>query len=127
MIMHIKYENGSTENHKLKNGVHFADFNGTNDVPGSKQAFKLGGQQVRYLIIVPGKKEIISSIDLVKASNRPDRPGGYCRRLRVIVLPRQSVRALREGARPWRLGSSDVDFSRPSNSELLPKCGPGVI
>ena len=52
MIVRIKYEDGTTEDHELKNGVHFADFSGTQDVPGSKQAFKLGGQQVRYLTVV---------------------------------------------------------------------------
>ncbi|MDR3635859.1 MAG: ThuA domain-containing protein [Isosphaeraceae bacterium] len=70
MIVRIKYKDGSTEDHELKNGVHFADFNGTKDVPGSKQAFKLRGQQVRYLTVVPKKKETIASIELVKGSDR---------------------------------------------------------
>ena len=38
--------------------------------PGSKLAFKLGGQQVRYLTVVPGKKQTIASIELVKGSDR---------------------------------------------------------
>ena len=53
MIVRIMYEDGSTEDHELKNGVHFADVNGAKDVPGSKLAYKLGGQQVRYLTVVP--------------------------------------------------------------------------
>ncbi len=70
MIVRINYVDGSTEDHELKNGVHFADVNGTKDVPGSKVAFKLRGQQVRYLAVVPRKKETIASIDLVKGSDR---------------------------------------------------------
>ena len=70
MIVRIRYEDGSTEDHELKNGVEFADFNGAKDVPGSKLAFKLGGQQVRYLTVVPGKKQTIASIELVKGSDR---------------------------------------------------------
>ncbi|SIO57672.1 hypothetical protein SAMN05444166_5459 [Singulisphaera sp. GP187] len=70
MIVRIKYADGSTEDHALKNGVHLADFNGTNDVPGSKQAFKLGAQQVRYLTVVPKQRETIASIELVKGSDR---------------------------------------------------------
>ena len=70
MIVRIKYQDGSTEDHELKNGVHFADLSGTKDVPGSKQAFKLRGQQVRYLTVVPKKKETIASIELVKGSDR---------------------------------------------------------
>ena len=70
MIVRIAYEDGSTEDHELRNGVHLADFNGTKDVPGSKRAFKLGGQQVRYLTVVPKKKETIARIDLVKGSDR---------------------------------------------------------
>ena len=70
MIVRITYEDGSTEEHELKNGVHFADVNGAKDVPGSKLAFKLGGQQVRYLTVVPKKKETIARIELVKGSDR---------------------------------------------------------
>ena len=70
MIVRIQYEDGSTEDHELKNGVEFADVNGAKDVPGSKLAFKLGGQQVRYLTVVPGKKQTIASIELVKGSDR---------------------------------------------------------
>jgi hypothetical protein len=40
------------------------------DVPGSKLPCKLGGQQVRYLTVVPKKKETIARIDLVKGSDR---------------------------------------------------------
>jgi hypothetical protein len=70
MIVSIRYEDGSTEDHELKNGVEFADVNGEKDVPGSKLAFKLGGQQVRYLTVVPGKKQTIASIELVKGADR---------------------------------------------------------
>jgi putative membrane-bound dehydrogenase-like protein len=70
MIVRITYEDGSTEDHELKNGVHFADLNGGKDVPGSKLAYKLGGQQVRYLTVVPGKKETIARIGLVKGDDR---------------------------------------------------------
>jgi uncharacterized protein len=70
MIVRITYEDGSIEEHELRNGVHFADLNGTKDVPGSKLAYKLGGQQVRYLTVVPKKKETIARIELVKGSDR---------------------------------------------------------
>ncbi len=70
MIVRIAYEDGSTEEHALKNGEHFADLNGAKDVPGSKLAYKLGGQQVRYIMVVPKKKQIISHIELVKGSDR---------------------------------------------------------
>jgi hypothetical protein len=70
MIVRITYEDGSTEEHELKNGRQFADVNGAKDVPGSKLANKLGGQQVRYLMIVPKKKEVIARIHLVKGRDR---------------------------------------------------------
>ena len=70
MIVRIQYEDGTTEDHELKNGVHFADVNGGQDVPGSKLAFRLGGQQVRYLTVTPGKKDTIASIELVKGRDR---------------------------------------------------------
>jgi hypothetical protein len=70
MIVRINYEDGTTEDHELKNGVDFADFNGTQDVPGSKRAFQLRGQQVRYLTVTPGKKNPIASIELIKGDDR---------------------------------------------------------
>jgi len=70
MIVRVRYDDGSVEDHELKNGVHFADYIGTQDVPGSKLAFKLGGQQVRYLTVTPRKKESITSIDLVKGRDQ---------------------------------------------------------
>jgi putative heme-binding domain-containing protein len=69
-IVRIHYADGSTEDHELKNGVHFADYIGVQDVPGSKLAFKLGGQQIRYLTVTPRKKEAIASIDLVKGTDQ---------------------------------------------------------
>ena len=87
MIVRLRYEDGTTEDHELKNGVHFADVNGGQDVPGSKSAFRLGGQQVRYLTVTPRKKGTIASIELVKGSDRsrPDRPGRDGRGVRVIA------------------------------------------
>ena len=70
MIVRIRYDDGTTEDHELKNGVHFADVNGGQDVPGSRLAFRLGRQQVRYLTVTPGKKEPIASIELVKGRDQ---------------------------------------------------------
>jgi hypothetical protein len=70
MIVRINYDDGTTEDHELKNGVHFADVNGEQDVPGSKRAFKLRGQQVRYLTVTPKRKDPIASIELVKGPDR---------------------------------------------------------
>ncbi len=70
MIVRIVYEDGSTEDHALKNGVHFADLSGAKDVPGSKLAYKLGDRQVRYLTVVPNKNETIARLELVKGEDR---------------------------------------------------------
>ncbi len=95
MIVRIKYEDGTTEDHELKNGVHFADVNGEQDVPGSKLAFKLGGQQVRYLTVTPEEEgyDRQHRAGERERPDRPDRPGRDGRGLRVIV---------HSGARPWR-------------------------
>jgi putative membrane-bound dehydrogenase-like protein len=71
LIVRLHYADGSTEDHRLVNGVHFADYIRVVDVPGSKLAFTLPGQQqVRYLAVAPGKKEPIESIELVKGPDR---------------------------------------------------------
>jgi putative membrane-bound dehydrogenase-like protein len=66
MTVRLHYTNGSTEDHALKNGVHFADYIRRVDVPGSKLAFLLQGHQVRYLAIRPKRVDTIERIELVK-------------------------------------------------------------
>ena len=70
MVVRIRYDDGSTEDHELKNGVELADVGGDKDVPGSKLAFRLGSQQVRTLVITPGKKRTIAEVELVKGGDR---------------------------------------------------------
>jgi putative membrane-bound dehydrogenase-like protein len=66
MIVRLHYADGKTEDHNLINGEHFADYIRRVDVPGSKFAFALRGQQVRYLAIEPKRTEAIETIELVK-------------------------------------------------------------
>jgi hypothetical protein len=66
MIVRLQYADGSTEDHELKNGVHFADYIRVVNVPESKLAFRLRGQQIRYLSIEPKRDDVIESVELVK-------------------------------------------------------------
>jgi uncharacterized protein len=66
----IRYADGTTEDHPLRNGVEFADYIRRVDVPGSKFAFGLrGGQQIRYLAIRPKRTEPIAALDFVRGSD----------------------------------------------------------
>jgi putative membrane-bound dehydrogenase-like protein len=69
MIVRLRYADGSTEDHPLKNGEHIADYIRKVDVPDSKFAFDLRGRQVRYLSITPGKADVISQIEFVKGND----------------------------------------------------------
>ncbi|MEI6235230.1 MAG: PVC-type heme-binding CxxCH protein [Planctomycetota bacterium] len=67
MIVRLDYDDGKTEDIPLKDGVHFADYIGHFDVPESKQAFKLRGQQIRYFSVKPQRPDAkIKQIQLVK-------------------------------------------------------------
>jgi len=66
LIVRLHYEDGSSEDHPLRNAVHFADYIRHVDVPESQLAFRLRGQQIRYLSVVPGKRDVIKTIELVK-------------------------------------------------------------
>ena len=70
MIVRFHYEDGSTEDHKLLNGEHFADYIRRVDVPESQFAFDLGGPQVRYLAVRPKRADVVSKIELVKGDDR---------------------------------------------------------
>ncbi|MCU0708245.1 MAG: ThuA domain-containing protein, partial [Pirellula sp.] len=69
VIVRLQYADGEVEDHELKNGVHFADYISRNDVPGSEFAFRLRGQQIRYLSVQPKREEVIKSIELVKGKD----------------------------------------------------------
>jgi hypothetical protein len=66
LIVRLHYADGKTEDHELKNGVHFADYIRVVDVPESKLAFRLRGQQLRYLAVHPQRMEPIEKIELIK-------------------------------------------------------------
>ena len=71
MIVRITYDDGKTEDHELKNGVHFADYIRRVDVPESKFAFALRGQQLRYLSVTPKRPDAaVKSIEFVKGPDR---------------------------------------------------------
>ena len=70
MIVRLHYADGSTEDHPLKNGVHFADYIKVVDVPESKLAFKLREQQIRYLAIHPKRVDSIRDIELIKGPDQ---------------------------------------------------------
>ena len=67
MIVRLHYAGGASEDIPLNNGVQFADYIRRVDVPGSKFAFAMkGGQQIRYLSVVPHRKDTIDTIEFVK-------------------------------------------------------------
>ncbi len=71
MIVRLTYEDGKTEDHELRNGVHFADYIRRVDVPGSKFAFALRQQQIRYLSVTPKRPDaMLKTIELVKGPDR---------------------------------------------------------
>ncbi len=70
MIVRLHYADGQTEDHKLLNGEHFADYIRRVDVPGSKFAFDLRGRQIRYLAVQPARPDPIAQVELVKGDDR---------------------------------------------------------
>jgi len=70
LIVRLHYADGQTEDHALKNGEHFADYIRRVDVPQSKFAFALRGQQMRFLTVVPARAESIKQIELRKGPDR---------------------------------------------------------
>ncbi|HJT77625.1 MAG TPA: c-type cytochrome, partial [Gemmataceae bacterium] len=69
LIVRLHYADGRTEDHPLRNGVQIADYIRVVDVPGSKLAFNLRGQQVRYLAITPKRPDKIERIEFVKGDD----------------------------------------------------------
>jgi putative heme-binding domain-containing protein len=70
MTVRLTYADGQTEEHKLINGEHVADYIRRVDVPGSKHAFDLRGRQMRYLSVPVERSEPLTKIELVKGDDR---------------------------------------------------------
>ena len=71
LIVRLTYDDGKTEDHELRDGVHFADYIGKFDVPGSQFAFALRSQQIRYLKVDPKRPDAtIKTIEFVKGADR---------------------------------------------------------
>lgn len=73
VTVRLHYADGSTEDHPLKNGVHFADYIRRVDVPESKFAFSLRDQQIRAISLSPQRTDTVESIELIKG-NDPTAP-----------------------------------------------------
>ncbi len=69
MTVRLYYADGKSEDHILRNGVHFADYIRVVDVPESKLAFRVRGQQVRYFAVVPERADAIDRIELIKGND----------------------------------------------------------
>jgi putative heme-binding domain-containing protein len=70
MVVRLTYDDGKTEDHQLRDGQHFADYIGRFDVPGSKFAFALRNQQIRYLAVMPKRDAALTTIEFVKGTDR---------------------------------------------------------
>jgi hypothetical protein len=66
LIVRLHYADGKSEDHALLNGVHMADYIRVVDVPGSRLAFRLRGQQIRYLKVEPRRPDRIERIEFLK-------------------------------------------------------------
>ncbi len=69
MTVRLHLEDGSSEDHPLVNGIHFADYIRRVDVPGSKFAMMVGQQQLRHVVVQPKTNSSIKEIELVKGDD----------------------------------------------------------
>jgi len=69
LTVRLHFADGKTEDHALRNGEQFADYIRRVDVPGSKFAFALRNQQIRFLSIVPERADIIKEIEFIKGAD----------------------------------------------------------
>ena len=74
LIVRLKYVDGKVEEHVLTNGEHFADYIRRVDVPQSRFAYSLRGQQIRFFSIIPKRVEPIETIELVKGNDVESSP-----------------------------------------------------
>lgn len=66
LIVRFHFADGQTEDQPLINGEHFADYIRRVDVPKSKFAFSLRGQQIRYVLVEPMRRSVVREVELLK-------------------------------------------------------------
>ena len=69
LIVRLHYQGGETEDHELKNGVHFAAYDRREDVPESTFAFAMEGQQMRHVKVTPKKTDTIVDVEFIKGED----------------------------------------------------------
>ena len=69
LTFRLKYADGQTEDHITRNGEVWADYITKAEVPGSKFAYRLRGQQIRYFTVTPKRQEKIETIELIKGND----------------------------------------------------------
>lgn len=70
LTVRLHYQGGATEEHELKNGVHFATYERREDVPQSEFAFLTQDErQMRHVKITPAREDVIVEIEFVKGSD----------------------------------------------------------
>jgi hypothetical protein len=70
VIVRLRYADGETEDHPLRNGEHLADYVRRIDVPGSTFAFLTGnGRQVRQTTVIPRRAAVVQEVELSKGES----------------------------------------------------------
>jgi serine/threonine protein kinase len=70
VVVRLRYADGQTEDHELRNGEHLADYVKRVDVIGSTFAFLTrNGKQVRYATVIPARDAVVKELELVKGEN----------------------------------------------------------
>ncbi len=76
LVARIHYKNGQTEEHKLYNGIHFADWKMPyGNVPTAPVVAQMDHERhLRYFSIEPESREEIASIEFIKGENQSAAP-----------------------------------------------------
>jgi putative heme-binding domain-containing protein len=69
MTVRLHLAGGQTEDHDMINGVQMADYIRRVDVPGSKFAMLVRGQQLRHVVVEPKSDQVIEEIELIKGDD----------------------------------------------------------
>jgi hypothetical protein len=69
VVVRVRYADGQTEEHVLRNGEHFTDYNKKRDVTGSELAFELARDRfVRYLAVRLKRTAEVKEVEFAKAA-----------------------------------------------------------
>jgi serine/threonine protein kinase len=129
-IVRLRYADGETEDHGLRNGEQLADYVKQIEVPGSTFAFLTrNGRQVRYTTVLPTRNAVVKELELVKGENDGTAPIFFAVTLErpLAAVPKNPTPPVRSGVVVFSAADVRPGLVELRNPQRTSQVAPGMF